>query len=258
FIGQLDEPIQLLAALCAHTEEWFITEFKNADELLDAKDNVIDPIKQFLNGSQRDIYDEAARFTQRNQSNIVHLPTGAIDVVVQLLDDPKIFRGAKVNELGTAISELESELATLVNQSRADAVVEIQKRWELIPANAAFRNAPQPAQDSVTRRVESVIGRIENETQIPVIQSIAATFAGTTYPEILDTLAAAAAETEAEARPVNEEFPAEPPKQTVALNRLHLPGVGEVLETVDDVDRYLDELRQTLLNTINDNKRITL
>src|SRR5699024_5972838 len=91
FIDQLNEPIQLLAALCAHTEEWFITEFKNANELLDAKDNVIDPIKQFLNGSQRGIYDEAARFTQRNQANIVHLPTGAIDVVVQLLDDPKIF-----------------------------------------------------------------------------------------------------------------------------------------------------------------------
>lgn len=258
FVDQLDEPIQLLAALCDHPEEWFITEFTNADDLLDAKDSIIDPIKQFLNGSQRGIYDEAARFTQRNQANIVHLPMGTVDIVVQLLEDPKIFRGAKVNQLGTAVSDLESDLATVVNQSRTDAVTEIQKRWDLIPASAAFRDAPDTARDEVTRKVESVIVRVENESQIPVIQSIAAKFAGTIYPEILDTLAAATAETQAEAAPVNAEHPVQPPKQTIALDRLHLPGAGEVLETVKDVDRYLDELRQTLLNTINDNKRITL
>jgi hypothetical protein len=31
-----------------------------------------------------------------------------------------------------------------------------------------------------------------------------------------------------------------------------------VLENADDVDRYLDQLRETLLSTINDNKRIAL
>ena len=42
------------------------------------------------------------------------------------------------------------------------------------------------------------------------------------------------------------------------MKRLHLPGAGEVLETADDVERYLAQLRQMLLTTINDNKRIAL
>lgn len=47
-------------------------------------------------------------------------------------------------------------------------------------------------------------------------------------------------------------------KHTVSINTLALPGAGEVLETINDIDTYLDRLRATLLATINDNKRIAL
>lgn len=257
FVGQLAEPIQALAELCEHPAEWFITDFTNADELLDAKDSVIDPIKQFLNGSQRGIYDEATSFIQANQANISHLPSGATDSVVQMLDDPKVFRGAKVNQLGTAVSALELELAKIIDQSRTDAVSEIRGRWDLVPASTTFLDASEAVQQTVTRKAEAVLARVQGESQIPVIRNIAATFAEITYPEILDTLAAAA-EASNNSDSDDIKHPTKPTKQTIAMKRLNLPGAGEVLETADDVERYLAQLRQTLLTTINDNKRIAL
>ena len=257
FVSQLDEPIRMLAELCDHRAEWFITDFANADELLDAKDSVIDPIKQFLSGSQRGIYDEATSFIQSNQANISHLPSGAADSVAHMLDDPKIFRGAKVNQLGTAVSALELELAKIVDQSRTDAVSEIRGRWDLVPTSTTFLDASDAVQQTVTRSAEVVLARVQGESQIPVIRNIAATFAEITYPEILDTLAAAA-EASNDTNSGDLEHPTKPTKQTVAMKRLHLPGAGEVLETDDDVERYLAQLRQMLLTTINDNKRIAL
>ena len=261
FIEQLDEPIHMLDDMCDHPAEWFITEFPGADELLDAKDNVIDPIKQFFNGAQRGIYDNATSFMQANQSNVGYLRAGASDAVARLLDDPQVFRGAKIHQLGTAVTALEEWIATAVDDQRAEAVEEINARWEQVPASKAFLDASENAQLSVTSTAQAVIDRVRGEAQIPVIRNIAATFTDTTYPEILDELAAAAPEPPVipgpDEKSVLPPAPA-PPKQTIAIKRLALPGAGQVLENAEDVERYLDQLRQTLLATINDNKRITL
>jgi hypothetical protein len=263
FIDQLDEPVSLLTNLCDHTAEWFITEFPGADELLDSKDSVIDPIKHFLNGAQRGIYDNATAFMQTNQSNIGYLPAGAADTVALLLEDPNVFRGAKVSQLGAAISALDGQIATIVDNQRAEAADDINARWDQVPASKAYLNASTAAQRSVTGKARAILARVHRETQIPVIRNVAAAFADTTYPEILDELVAAAlAPVLPEAPDVGDAThptptPA-PPKQTIAIKRLALPGAGQVLENADDVDRYLDQLRVTLLSTINDNKRIAL
>jgi hypothetical protein len=261
FIDQLDEPVRLLTELCDHTAEWFITEFPGADELLDAKDSVVDPIKQFLNGAQRGIYDNATAFMQANQSNIGYLSAGATDTVALLLEDTKVFRGAKISQLGTAISALESQIAAIVDNQRAEASDDINARWDQVPASKAFLDASDAAQRSVTSKAHAVLARVQRETQIPVIRNVAATFADTTYPEILDELVATAPPEKLPETPGAGTHPTPAPapsKQTIAIKRLALPGAGRVLENADDVDRYLDQLRETLLSTINDNKRIAL
>jgi hypothetical protein len=53
-------------------------------------------------------------------------------------------------------------------------------------------------------------------------------------------------------------FPPAPIKQSVSIKKLALPGTGNVLETEADIDDYLDQLRTILLETIHENKRITL
>ncbi len=60
FVEQLAAPIALLEQAVGKPDEWYLTEFGLGDELLDAKESVIDPIQSFLNGAQRAIYDEAS------------------------------------------------------------------------------------------------------------------------------------------------------------------------------------------------------
>ena len=253
----------MLTELCDHTAEWFITKFPGADELLDAKDSVVDPIKQFLHGAQRAIFDGATAFMQANQSNIGYLPAGATDPVALLLEDPKVFRGAKISQLATAVSALEVQIDAVVYAQRAQAADDISARWDQVPASKAFLDASDAAQRSVTGKAHAVLAQVQRETQIPVIRNVAATFADTTYPEILDELIAAApASVLPETPDASEEtHPAPAPapsKQTIAIKRIALPGAGQVMENAADVDRYLDQLRKILLSTINDNKRIAL
>ncbi|MEV0063802.1 BREX system P-loop protein BrxC [Nocardia sp. NPDC050718] len=265
FVDQLDEPIQMLADLSAHKADWFITDFRDADDLLDAKDNVIDPIKAFLNGSQRAIFENALAFMQKNQSNIGNLPVGATDVVAFALEDAQIFRGNKTQQLGVAVNELEQQLHNLIDAERIAATDEINDYWCQVPQSQAYADSTDTAQQSVTRKVQVVRDRVQQETQIPAIRNLALHFADTIYPEIIDELEAAKSapvpNTEPNPQPGTDPAPTPAPgpvKQTVSIKKLALPGNGQVLETADDVDAYLNKLRATLLATINDNKRITL
>jgi hypothetical protein len=49
-----------------------------------------------------------------------------------------------------------------------------------------------------------------------------------------------------------------PPKQMVSVKTIQVSGVSGVLESEADVDDYLAALRNALVETLNDGKRITL
>jgi hypothetical protein len=252
FIDQLDEPTRLLTELCNHKGDWFVTDFTGADDLLDAKDTTIDPIKAFLNGAQRGIYDNASAFMQVNRSNLAYLVGEAADTIVASLEDPQIFRGARTTQLGEAVKKVEKALVEVIGRQRAVATDEINARWDQVPVSKAFGDATEAAQQSVTRKAQAVLDRVQSETQIPGIKNLASQFADTLYPEILDELDAA------RPVPVTEPTSPAPVKQTISIKKIALPGAGQVLETGADVDGYVDELRTALLATIHDNKRIAL
>lgn len=271
FIDQLDEPIRLLGELTANNSDWFLEHFNEADttadELLDAKDNAIDPIKAFLNGNQRSIYDNAAKFMQLNRTNLGFLTASISDGIEIALEDAQIFRGNRTTQLGAAITDLQAQLGGIVSTERDAAIGSINDYWKQVPVSAAFERATEASRESVTRKAEAVLERVKHETQIPAIRNLAAQFADTTYPAILDELESTRQpplEPDPSVEPDTESIPDGPVppkqllKQSISIKKLSLPMAGGLLETEDDINAYLSELRAVLVNTINDNKRITL
>ncbi|OZF48316.1 ATP-binding protein [Rhodococcus sp. 14-2470-1b] len=264
FIDQLDEPIGVLTELSNHPAGWFVEHFTGADDLLDAKDNTIDPIKAFLNGNQRTIYDDARSFIQTNSTNVAYLPAGVADGIETALDDVQIYRGNKTTQLGSAVAAVKVQLDGVIASERNEASCKINDYWEQVPACASYDAATEAARQSVTQQAEQVLARVQRETQIPTIRNLAAHFVDTVYPAILDELEAARAvpdpkpETPGDDEPKDSNPPAPPAKQSISIKKLSLPGAGGVLETEEQIDAYLDQLRATLVATINNNKRITL
>ncbi|MCK0438163.1 BREX system P-loop protein BrxC [Gordonia alkaliphila] len=264
FIAQLDEPIELLAELSSNPADWFVENFAGAGDLLDAKDNVIDPIKAFLNGNQRTIYDDANAFMQANSTNLAYLPAGIADGIASALDDAQIFRGNKTTKLGNAVEAVREQLDDVIVAERAAATSKIDDYWKQVPVSAAYAAATETARQSVTRQAEQMLARVQQEAQIPTIRHLAAQFDDTVYPAILDELEASKAASAAgpegsdDGKTQIPDKPTPPVKQSISIRKLALPGAGGVLETEEQVDAYLDQLRAILLATISDNKRITL
>jgi hypothetical protein len=249
FVEQLSGPISLLEQVVGKPDDWYLSGFTFGDDLLEAKENLIDPIQSFLHGAQRSIYDEAATLLSTHSSNLSYLPQGSDEPIRTALADPNAFRGNKMAQLKQATDQLRNQIDGIVAANRATVTAAIDGRKTELLGGTYYANATQEAQQRVTQRIEQTLSRVATESQVALILQIGANFDASDYPSLLDLLAASPAQPDPE--------PA-PKKQTVSVKTIAVPGASGVLESEEDVDKYLAALRSALIQTLNDGKRITL
>ena len=109
--SQLSGPIGLLDQVVGKPDDWYLTDFNLGDDLLDAKENVIDPIQVVpQRRRRRPIYDEAAALLTTHSSNLGYLPSGSDETVRTALADPNAFRGNKMAQLKQATDQLRAQI----------------------------------------------------------------------------------------------------------------------------------------------------
>ena len=249
FVAQLSTPIDLLDQVVGKAADWYLTDFSLGDDLLDAKESVIDPIQAFLNGAQRVIYDDAAELLATHSSNLSYLPLGSEDAIRGALADPNAFRGNRMAQLKQATDKLRTQIDAMVASNRTEVVTAIEGRKAELVTSAYYAKATTAAQESVLRKVDQTISLVGTENQIALIRELGASFEESIYPGLLDQLVASQ-------EGDDDDTPRS--KQTVSVRTVSAAGVTGVLETEEDVDRYLAALRNALIQTLNDGKRIAL
>ena len=247
--SQLANVVVLLDDVVGKQVDWYLNDFDRADELLEAKEDLIDPIKSFLNGQQAKIFDEAQTLLNTNSGNLGSLPTGSAERVKELLSDANAFRGNKMNQLKVAADALKSQIDYVVAEKRAAVIAAIEGRKTEILGSTYYANAPIAAQEGVIRRIDAILARLSNETQVAIILQAGATFEQDDYPALLSQLVESQQ---------GEDGDTPKPKPMVSVKTISASGVAGVLESESDVDNYLAALRTALVATLNDGKRITL
>jgi len=245
FVAQLSDVVTLLDQVAGKPVDWYLNDFDKADELIEAKEELIDPIKSFLNGQQAKIFDEASALLRANTGNLGYLPAGSAEPVEALLADPNAFRGAKMNQLKVAADTLRGLLESRILDARQQVRSDLEARLAALLEQSVYTGASQEAQDAVRARVDTIFTSLESQNLIAVIEQAGSHFKATEYPSLIDQLTKSA-------------DPAEPQKPAVSLGTLKVVGAPTLIETEPDMESYLSALRSVLLQTINDGKRITL
>jgi len=265
FTSALQGPIDLLEAVVGKAPTWYVSEFVGGDELIEAKNDVIVPVDQFIKGPQAGIFDGAQRFLQQASGNLSYLPTGAASLTESLLADPAIFRGNKANQLKSAVDELRSKLEALIAEEQKKATGAILARRGDLEDTEYFKAATEDAQQSAIGAIDLEVLLLEQETSIAKLRLAPATFAQTNFPRLLAELAAARPVSVVDpiseaARPDGDEAPAPQPKPTpqfVQIAQIPVQGGKPVLASAADVDEYVEALREALTAAVAEGKRIT-
>ena len=170
--------------------DWYLTNFDLGDDLLDAKESIIDPIQAFLSGGQKTIYDDALALLATHSGNLGYLPSGSDATVRAALDDPNAFRGSKMAQLKQAADQLRAQIDQVVAANRAGVIEAIEGRKAEIEQSAFYAKATPDAQTRVLRQVDQIIARVHTQNQIALIRETGSSFEETVYPSLLDQLAA--------------------------------------------------------------------
>ncbi|WP_028707702.1 BREX system P-loop protein BrxC [Propionicicella superfundia] len=248
FVAQLSGVVAVLDEVVGKQVDWYLTDFDKADELLEAKEDLVDPIKSFLHGQQAKIFDDAQTLLNANTGNLSYLPAGSADAIKTLLGDANAFRGNKMNQLKASADALRGQIDDVIADKRSDVTDAIEGRKAEILGSAYYANATPAAQSTVIRSIDAILARLDGESQIALVLQAGATFEQNDYPELLSQLVASQQSGGDDA----------PSPSMVSVKTIQVTGVSGVLESENDVDNYLAALRNALVETLNDGKRITL
>lgn len=245
FVSRLSDVVALLGPVIGKPADWYFSEFDKADELIEAKEDLVDPIKSFLNGQQAKIFDDAQKLLSANTGNLSYLPDGSADDVNALLTDPNAFRGNKMNQLKAASDTLGGLLRGEVSRSRTAVKSLVEEKLATLLSQHVYAAATVPAQESAVDSVDRLLAGLDSQSLIAVIQQTGSQFESYVYPGLIDQLTKSAAPKDV------------PQKPTIAVGTIKAAGGPAIIETEPDVDAYLAALRAALVETIENGKRIS-
>ncbi|MEA3336901.1 MAG: BREX system P-loop protein BrxC [Chloroflexota bacterium] len=256
FLSALDRPIRLLQEVTGKPYTFYLKNLgQHEDELFDSKESVIDPLRDFMSGPQRQIYDEARRFLDNQAPNLSHVDGGDAQAIRVILADPTCYQDHAMTRLKGLLNNLQEQVQEQVQQEREEASQALQSRWQRLAAMDDFQDL-SPEQQEVLRQPFDELGRtVQVHTLIAVIRDELRSFEEQRYPQLLGQMSdwlEPESETDPESGPVIEE----PRYEYVPSQSLAVPFKKAWLADEADVDAYLKALKEALMQAIAEGKRV--
>lgn len=286
FLNGLAPVIERLKASMGKPYTWYLTEFsREEDELLDLKENIIDPLQKFMSGAQKTIFDEAQNFVRNQQPNFAYLPGDDAQQLIDSLNDKDCFKGNRMQQNKGLLEQIKKEVDDQIQieiMRSKEACAALQKRIEGL---AEFNALDSDKQQQIIQPFTAFANQIERQNLIAVIRDTLRCFEETEYQHCLSQMANWA---QPEPSPIVTDAPtdnatkasrqkpmsnkandregvvAEPvaaPKPAVEYIPSRAVAVSfdkAWLADENDVERYLSAMREALLEHIRQGKRIQI
>ncbi|MCJ8236997.1 BREX system P-loop protein BrxC [Peteryoungia algae] len=270
FIAALDTLRTLLDSMRDQPATWFISgPAGHEDQLLDAKEDILDKVRSFMSGPQKGIYDEVRAFLTAQDQNVTFAQDSAADTIRQALGDPQCFKGTAIQELKTDFYALKERIEQTVLAERNAVIAAIEEVAEKTIQTSEFRALPPEQQTRIRDELASQKASVASQTLIPALRhratEVRSNLLADTLTRIAELMPAPApapapqpqpAGGVAEPQPAPYVPPASAKPQYIKAQSITVRFAKTYLEDEDDVTQYLDEMKKTLLAEIGAGKKV--
>ncbi len=233
---------------------WFlnhISEFE--DVLLDTKEDLLDPVRRFMNGDQRKIYDEVRNIVKGDTSNLAYVEGGELKQLQELIESNKPYAGNLIKDSKQAKDELVENLKSTIERERISALRGVEDSIHKIQAKEEFNKLENPEQLKVLQPFKDVMDTINKERYIAQIKDFKFKAQGALLEQQLNLMAKLATPVSSDGSGVQE-----PVTHYIRKSNIRVEYKKDELSTEEDVDDYVEALRKTFKEQIAQNRRITL
>ncbi len=273
FLNALTPVLEKLKELTGKPYTWYLTELtRQEDALLDMKESVIDPVRKFMSGPQKGIFDNARKFVQSQEPNFAYIEGDESTQVVASLTDPECFKGNRMQQVKTQVETLQEKVTAQIEAEIAKAKETVAALKGRLCGMAEFSALNGEQQEQVTRPFNEFDSGIERQKLIAVIRDTLRRFEESDYQRLLSQMTSWAqpapapepapepgktATPDAGTKPTPPVKP-EPRIEYVPSRSVKVSFDKAWLADETDVERYLESMREALLDEIRKGKRIQI
>ena len=135
------------------------------DSWLDAEEDLLTPLKQFLNGNQKAVYDQVKAFETRYGDDLADLPTDLVAPLRTLLASDRPYAGGLIPQATNAMTDLQQQLEQRLQQAQAQALQEISEQEARLKADADFQKLEPEQQAEVLAPTAAAKGDVQGSTK---------------------------------------------------------------------------------------------
>lgn len=257
FLESLGEPLNRLKQIAEKDHPYFFNSLDQyRDILLDEKENVLEPVKKFMNGSQRSIYENVLLYLENNKANFDFINSESLDKLEKVAESPKPYKGNMIQEVKTVLEKTQTDVSILLQKEREIASGEIKLSKEKLSSFAEFSKLDKSKQHEILAPFEKIANEIEKEKFISNIQTKMYNASINLYKQQLELMIYLANPPKPDDSGDTE--PAIPKVLFVSKDNIKVNYSKPALETKQDVEEYIVELKKELIKVIEENKRISL
>jgi hypothetical protein len=272
FLKALTPVLEKLKEIVGKPYTWYLTEFLlQEDAILNMKENVIDPVRKFMSGPQKSIFDNASRFVQTQEPNFTYIDGDEAFQVRSILTDPECFKGNRMLQVKNQIEALQKKVEAQVKAESDKAKETVASLESRLCGMTEFSTLSGEQQQKIIRPFKEFASAIERQTLIAVIRDTLRRFEERDYQIQLSQMTDWAHPAPPPTRtPVPGETPSsagetvtpptkpEPRIEYVPSRSVRISFSKAWLADEGDVDLYLKSMREALLAEIRNGKRIQI
>ena len=257
FLADLSESINALREFKGKPYAFYLLDFpEQHNALFGLKEQVISPMLEFWNGSQKTLYDEARQFYANHKDNFTHLRTPEPDRLRQLLAARDVYKNGQMQQARALLNALQTSLNALVDQEQAALAARLDElRGRLLSAEEWNLLSP-PQQAYIEKAFSTFQAAQTGHALIAVLRDHLNTFERDLYPRLLTQMAAWAHPPQP--TPRGEHSLHDKKIEYISSAAIRVPFDKPWLVNESDLDQYLQAVREAFLQEITRGKRINL
>jgi hypothetical protein len=263
FLSALTEPAARVRAVTGKPYVFYLTDLsEQMESLFDAKEKVLDPIRRFMRGAQKQIYADARRSLAEQEANFPYVDGNEAQQLQAILDDSTCFAGSQMTRAKTLLDALQAKVTACVRQERTDAASKVDERWERLASMAEYGDLTAEQQAELRRPFDELKRTIERQILVAVVRDTLRRFDTDSYSKYLAQMAAWSAQVHTivvdDRGADGEKKIIEPRVEYVTQAALTVAFDKAWLADEADVDAYIAALKAVMMKMIDEGKRVQI
>lgn len=259
FLSCLNDIIEKLDRLINKEYSYFLTDLTDfEDELLDLKEDVIDPVKRFMNGEHRKIFDSVRDMLKGDLSNLEYIDSKSVSVLHDLFESNKPYSGNLIREAKIAKDEITHLLLEKIREERDKTIQFVDEKIDSIKTKPEFSQLTDSQKRIILNVFETEKERCENQRFISTLIFSRENVIAKLYNDQLNEMMRLITPPEPTIKVKGEESIPVPKVHYIQSSKIHLEYTKKELASVEDVEEYLRVLKEAYLKQIEENRRINL